>query len=142
RSLSPGANAAVFGLSVAELGDNAVVPVEQAHLAVQIRAEQEVAALVEMTRTAEASIIGDRALVVAVERQDLQAMIAAVSDNEAGLGPAGVDPLAVRGVKRAVVRPVRSDLAQEFSVSRVMKQAERPVAVADVEAAVGGEGDV
>src|SRR5690606_36656909 len=124
RSLSPGANAAVFGLSVAELGDNAVVPVEQAHLAVQIRAEQEVAALVEMTRTAEASVIGDRPLVATVERQDLQAMIAAVSDNEAGLGPAGVDPLAVRGVKCAVVRPVRSDLAQKFTVSRVMQQAE------------------
>src|SRR5690349_3660424 len=82
----------------------------------------------------------------AVESEPLETLVRAVGDDDEGFVAARVDPDAVGGVERAVSGLVAfggfAEAAHPVAVGVVAVHAEAAVAVGEVEAAVGKEGEV
>ena len=142
RLAAPRTDFPVCGLAVAELRDNFVITIEDADLAIEIRAHHPFALHMKVARHAEMGFVLDGLEMFAIQGERLDAAIAAIGNYEHGIGASRVDPLAMRIIEFAVGMAGGADFAEEFSILRKTQHVVGTIAVANVEVAVGRESDV
>src|SRR6202044_1167917 len=82
RLLAARTDFTVRGAAVAELRDNFVIAVENAHLAVQVRADHPFALRVEVARHTQPRVVLDGTKMLAIHAKGLQTTISAISNHE------------------------------------------------------------
>src|SRR5581483_351295 len=142
RLAAAGSHLPVLSLTVSQLRNHVEAAIENAHLTVQIGTQHPVALCVEIAGHAQVRLVFDRAQMLAVECERLNAAVSAVGDDQQRRFSPKVDPLAVGIVQFAVALAWLADLPQELSSERKAEHVVRAVAIADIEVAIRGEGNI
>src|SRR5205807_2924340 len=102
RLIAARAYLSVRRFAVAQLSYDVVIPVEDANLAVEIRANHPIALGVKVAGHSQMGFVLDCADVCAGQREGLNAAVSAVSDEQRWFFRAKIDPQTVRRVEFAV----------------------------------------
>ena len=115
RLISPRANLSVCGLAIAQLGDHFVLPIQDAHLTVEIRADHPLALNMKVTGHSQMGCILHGADMSTAERERLNAPIPAVGHQQHGFFASRIDPQAVRRIEFSVPVARSANFAQKLA---------------------------
>ena len=121
---------------------NVVIPIEDANLAVEIRANHPIALGVKVAGHSQMGFVFDGADVRAGQREGLNAAVSAVSDEQRRFFRAKIDPQTVRRIEFTVAVARASNFSEEFTGARETQNMMRAVAITDKKIAVRSKGDV
>jgi|GEM_PF-5125772 len=118
RLIAARAYLAVRRFTVAQLRDDLVVAIEDANLAVQVRANHPAALRMKVARHSQMGFVPDGADVGAGQRKGLNAAVSAISDKQCRLFPASVDPQAVWRIEFAVAVARAANFPEKITRAR------------------------
>jgi len=113
--ISARANLSVCGFAIAQLRDHFVLPIQDAHLAVEIRADHPLALNMKVTGHSQMGFILYGANMSTAERERLNAPIPAVGHQQHGFLASRIDPQAVRRIELSVPVARSANFAQKLA---------------------------
>ena len=137
--VSSRAHITVRRFPIAKLSDNFVITIQNANLAIEVRAYQPLFLVMKVARHAQMGFLLDCAEVLASWREGLDSPVSAISHHQQGFGSAWIDPQTMWSIKLAVAMTRPANFSEKFPSIRKTKHVVGSITVAYEEIAVRSE---